>query len=292
MDWLCIDSRAKVDTRHGQRGRVQQTAGRNNMDGIQSWSAFEQRQRQRNSGLPRRDASSDADRDNAVPGIDALWVTSSSPDIAPAAASLLRHSGLTAAIVIDKSKEADTADVRSNGKSSQIRNTTTDVEEFRLKFHWMRPHPSLAFASEEMILLTSGAEEAGIADGNKVLEERRGNHARGEYSRSVKMIDPAIESERLVEAYRSSQMMKTRVDDDVATGGEDHDGHDTKNKKRDKSSKDTDRGPGGFPLELPMLRINLASLIEPPLMTSWLPGEDFSISCDSDDVEEGDMLSE
>ncbi len=266
-------------------------AGRNNMDdGIQSWSAFEQRQRRRNSGLPRRDASNDADRDNnVVPGIDALWVTSSSPDIAPAAASLLRHSGLTAAIAIDKSKEADTADGRSNGKSSRIKNTTTDVEEFRLKFHWMRPHPSLAFASEEMTSLTSGAEEAGIADGNKVLEEGRGNHARGEYSRSVKMIDPAIESARLVEAYRSSQMMKTRVDDVAATGGEDHDGHDTKIKKSDKSSKDTDRGPGGFPLELPMLRINLASLIEPPLMTSWLPGEDFSISCDSDDVEEGDM---
>jgi hypothetical protein len=258
------------------RQRAEIYFGRN-MDGIQSWSAFEQRQRQRNSDLPRRDASSDADPDNVVPGIDALWVSSSSPDIAPAAASLLRHSGLTA--IIDKSKQA--AGVRRD-ENSQIR-YTTDVEEFRLRFHWMRPHPSLAYASEE-ILLTSGAE-AGIADGNKALEAGRGNHARGEYSSSMIMSDPAIESARLMEAYRSSQMTKTQVD--VATGDEDHDGDEIKNQKRDKSSKDTDRRPGGFPLEFPILRINLASLMEPPLMTSWLPGEDYGISCDSD-VEEGD----
>ena len=248
------------------------------MDSIQSWSAFEQHQRQRNSGLPRRDASSDAAPDNVVPGTDALWVSSSSPDIAPAAASLLRHSGLAA---VDRPKEADI--VGTSNEKSQISNTA-DVEEFRLRFHWMRPHPSLAFASEE-ILLTRGAE-AGIADGNKVVEEGRGNHARGEYRSSMKMIDPAIESARLMEAYRSSQMMKTQVD--VATGDEDHDGDDPKNQKRDKSSKGSDRGPGGFPLEFPMLRINLASLIEPPLMTSWLPGEDIGISCDSDG-DEGNM---
>jgi len=38
------------------------------------------------------------------------------------------------------------------------------------------------------------------------------------------------------------------------------------------------------PMEFPKLRINLASLVEPPLMTSWLPGGDgdSSVNCDKE----------
>jgi hypothetical protein len=90
-----------------------------------------------------------------------------------------------------------------------------------------------------------------------------------------------MESTRLMEAYRSSQMTKTRV-----AVVEDHDRNDLKSQGRDKSSKNTERETARFPLELPKLRINLASLIEPPLMTSWLPGEDYGISCEERDQPE------
>jgi hypothetical protein len=243
------------------------------MDGIESWSAFEQQQRQRKSSLSRSDASIDAAPDNVVPGIDALYVSSSSLDIAPAAATLLRHSGLAA---VNKSKDADI--VGGSKENSQI--TSTD-EEFRLRFHWIRPHPSLAFSLEE-VLSTTGAE-AGIADGNKVQEGGE-DHARGQYQISTK-IHPAIESASLMEAYRSSQIKKTPVD--IPSRDEDDDRDAPKNHGSDKSSKDADRDPSRIQLEFPMLRINLASLIEPPLMTSWLPGEDYGISCDSED--EGDV---
>lgn len=242
------------------------------MDGIESWSAFEQQQRQQKSSLSRSDASIDAAPDNVVPGIDALYVSSSSPDIAPAAATLLRHSGLAA---LNKSKEADI--VGGSNEKSQITGTN---EEFRLRFHWIRPHPSLAFSLEE-VLLTTGAE-ADIADGNKV-NEGEGDHARGKYQISTK-IHPAIESARLMEAYQSSQIMKTPVD--IPTRDEDDDRDAPKNQGSDKSSNDADRDSSRIKLEFPMLRINLANLIEPPLMTSWLPGEDYGISCDSEDEED------
>ena len=230
------------------------------MDGIQSWSGFEQQRRQGNKSPYHRDTSIDA----AVPGIDALYFSSSSPDIAPITASLLRHSGLTAGVT--KSKEAHAVEA-GNEESN------TD-EEFKFRFHWMRPHPSLAFALEDALLTLEA--EAGTTNGND-FEQGGENPARGECPTGMK-INPAIESSRLMEAYRSSQMSKARV-----AVGENHDRDDPKSQSSD-SSKDTGIGTARFPLELPKLRINLANLIEPPLMTSWLPGEDYDISC-----EEGEM---
>jgi hypothetical protein len=123
------------------------------MDGTQSWSGLEeQRHRRGNNSTSRRDASID----DAVPGIDALHFSRSSPNIAPATASLLRQSGLTAQEI---SKGEHGVDARSNGDS-------TIDEEFKFRFHWMRPHPSLAFALDDT-LLTMG-EEADLPNGDEV----------------------------------------------------------------------------------------------------------------------------
>jgi hypothetical protein len=235
------------------------------MDGIHSRSRLEeQRHHRRGNDRPsRRDASIDAD----VPGIDALHFSSSSPNTAPATASLMRQSGLTTRGI---SSGEYGNDAGGNGDSPID-------EEFKFRFHWMRPHPSLAFALEDTLSTTG--EYAGISNGDEVKRER-GRKARGE-NPSQMNINPAIESARLVEAYRSSQMTKTRVAD-----AEDYDREDPTSQGMDRSSKDTDRGTARFPLELPKLRINLASLIEPPLMTSWLPGEDYGISREEGDASE------
>ena len=248
------------------------------MDGMQSWSSFEQQQRNNNIAS---DPSSAAAPTSISKGISALYVSSSSPDIAPAAASLLRHSGLTAP---NNSKGSGKTD---GGFESQRK----DDEEFRLRFHWMRPHPSLAFALEEELV---GGEE--IKAEKEEIEQQHTQNKK----RPKKQINLAVESSRLMEAYRSSQMKKQL---DVTTNGEGNDGGDP-GEDNSKSCNKTEADPTSgnaptdnmntithnLPFELPKLRINLASLVEPPLMSSWLPGEDTDISYDSDD--EGDDMDE
>ncbi len=228
------------------------------MDGIQSWSAFEERQR--NSGEPRNETSTSVSSSNV--GIDALYVSSSSPNIAPAAATLLRHSGLSGA---PSSNIEDVENVGNDNKSNSI-------EEFRLKFHWMRPHPSLLFALEDE-LLVAGTEATEQSDmhtetytGRKKQKKRNTN--------------PAIESSRLMEAYRSSQVTKS-IDltrnstcSYPADAQEDADNESSTATNMQPPVGDLHKNTHHLPMEFPKLRINLASLVEPPLMTSWLPGGD------------------
>ena len=221
------------------------------MDGIQSWSSFEQRKGE--------DMSRGASTSDSGPGIDALYVSSSSANIAPAAASLLRHSGLTD----PSNNHSSKAGV---GDDADMQKRDTD-EEFRLRFHWMRPHPSLAFAVEEELLQREGKNNIHHA-GKK--EDPSGGEKH--------IASPAIEASKLMEAYRSSQIKKQM---DI-----------TNNNSDGNATTDQDKqehpNPNNLPLELPKLRINLASLVEPPLMTSWLPGDDIGISDDGGD--EGDDI--
>eukprot|EP00571_Detonula_confervacea_P011080 CAMPEP_0172307798 /NCGR_PEP_ID=MMETSP1058-20130122/8576_1 /TAXON_ID=83371 /ORGANISM="Detonula confervacea, Strain CCMP 353" /LENGTH=250 /DNA_ID=CAMNT_0013020069 /DNA_START=70 /DNA_END=822 /DNA_ORIENTATION=- len=248
------------------------------MDGNQTWSSFEQRQQ--NSHLSR-DPSSSAAAPTLGPGINALYVSSSSSDIAPAAATLLRHSGLTAP---NNSRGSD--EVGGTADSQR-----KDEEEFRLRFHWMRPHPSLAFSLEEQL----AAGKTDNLDGVKSENEKESGQSKKSFTEKI---NPAVESSKLMEVYRYSQMNKQL---DITTNSEenDNDDHDEDNANPSKGRKaetnssnlptgDTDSNTQSLSSELPKLRINLASLVEPPLMSSWLPGEDMGISYDSDD-EEDDM---
>ena len=223
------------------------------MDGVRSWSTFEQQ--------PRDNNPSDGDdvTSSSEPGIDALYVSSSSSNIAPASATLLRHSGLTAP--------------NNNSHSKDSRDNTTgggEDEEFRLRFHWMRPHPSLAFALEEEIL------EGGQTDDNNTKSEKKKSK---QTDNNNVQSNPAVEASKLMEAYRASQIKK-QLGTAENTGGSASQDDDNTNKIKYNATN--------LPLELPKLRINLASLVEPPLMSSWLPGEDVDISYDDDDDEDDD----
>lgn len=248
-------------------------------DGIQSWSAFEERRQKSCSGsrLDRSNTTSAPDL-----GVDALYVSSSSPNIAPAAATLLRHSGLFAPSNREREEDGDQQQAEAQQRKSD--------EEFRLRFHWMRPHPSLAFSVEDQLLSEAETEEA--ANEQSTKKDRDSSGTRGKNKLSNK-INPAIESSRLMEAYRYSQMYKN-LPRAVESGNVDaadapDENYDELGVKMNKQPSTTSEIPKiycNLPLELPKLRINLASLIEPPLMTSWLPGEDISNYYDSEFEEE------
>ena len=225
------------------------------MDGVRSWSTFEQQQRDNNP------SDGDDVTSSSEPGIDALYVSSSSLNIAPASATLLRHSGLTA----PHSKES--GDTTTGGGED---------EEFRLRFHWMRPHPSLAFALEEEILEGGHTHtDDNIKNGTKSEKEK----SKQTNNNNIQS-NPAVEASKLMEAYRASQIKKQLGNAENTEGSASPDDDNTNKTKYNATN---------LQFELPKLRINLASLVEPPLMSSWLPGEDVDISYDDDDdrVEEG-----
>ena len=225
------------------------------MDGVRSWSTFEQQQRDNNP------SDGDDVTSSSEPGIDALYVSSSSLNIAPASATLLRHSGLTA----PHSKES--GDTTTGGGED---------EEFRLRFHWMRPHPSLAFALEEEIL--EGEQTDDNINGTKSEKEK----SKQTNNNNVQS-NPAVEASKLMEAYRASQIKKQLGTTENTEGSASQDDDNTNKTKYNATN---------LPFELPKLRINLASLVEPPLMSSWLPGEDVDISYDDDDNEDDDREEE
>ena len=200
---------------------------------MDSWSKFEQRQKK-----SRDDTSSSAQRKNDTNkiGIDALYVSSSSSNIAPASATLLRHAGLNA----------------PSSNSSKDGTATNDEDpEFRLRFHFMRPHPSLAFALEE--------EEGGEGEYGTKADDTKSNN-------TIQSNNPAVEASKLMDIYRTSQINKQ-----LESTKEDGDDNNTSD-----DINTTTKSTSNLPLELPKLRINLASLVEPPLMSSWLPGDDDS----------------
>ena len=233
------------------------------MDGLRSWSTFEQQP---------RDNPSDADdvtSSSEEPGMDALYVSSSSLNIAPASATLLRHSGLTVPNNNNNSHSKDSGDTTTGGGED---------EEFRLRFHWMRPHPSLAFALEEEILEGDHTHtDDNINNGTK-SEKKESKQTNNNSIQS----NPAVEASKLMEAYRASQIKKQLGTAENTEGSASQDDDNTK----------TNYNATNLPLELPKLRINLASLVEPPLMSSWLPGEDVDISYDDDDNEDDDREEE
>ena len=198
------------------------------MDNIQSWSSFDQHQR-RNPQTTRRSAETTSDE-----GMDALYVSASSPNISQSAASLLQQAGL------------------SGGDTE---------EEFRLKFHWMRPHPSLAFQIEdEMIHRTpsggSTEENAGVQQHNKRSCNKK------------ETLHPAVKASRLMRAHINAQL-------DNATSNENDDDMTSTRHKTNEHEVTAVRDPSlDLPIEMPEVRINLASLVEPPLMSSWLPIEE------------------
>lgn len=248
------------------------------------------------------DAVEKQQHDDIGLGIDALYFSCSSQNIAPATAKLLRNSGLFPPPQQNKGNEEEEEEEEEDVLPIRNNDNINSNNEFRLKFHWMRPHPSLAFALEETLsLATKNADGSSGEDNNNSKEPAEGdanNNTNNTRRKGDTNIDPAVESTRLMDAYRSSQMItntpkqqqqqqKQQQDSNVPTNQDNDDTNNSKNKMTLNKSATTDTARFSIPLELPTLCINLTELIEPPLMMSWLPGEDYDISCDSDDDEGG-----
>ena len=106
------------------------------MNSIQSWSAFDEKVQNNNN-----DSSTTLEHN----GVNSLYVSKTSENLAPATVALLRQAGLTSSSSWNTSKN------NNNNNNSDL-DAAGSEEEFRLRFHWMRPHPSLVFqyVEEEM----------------------------------------------------------------------------------------------------------------------------------------------
>jgi hypothetical protein len=227
------------------------------MDNIQSWSSFEHRQRHRSTtagGAAHEEFK--MSNDVAYP----LYLSPSSTNIAQSAATLLRQAGLP------------------GGDNSED-------EQFKLKFHWMRPHPSLILEIEDQLLHQVARSEK-IAEDDTDTQQQNKTKYLSTHSQSSNP-SPAIEASRLMKAHRYAQLSRVRTrkpNEDIHA----HDGETQKsfdevnmrvrslqNQTTNADDLATDQSHSSdLPLQMPKLRINLANFVEPPLMSSWLPGED------------------
>ena len=278
------------------------------MDGIQSWSTFEQQQQQESKSANYNASSTTAT--TAPTGINALYVSSGSSSyenkssISPAASALLRQAALTATV--------------AGGNQQQHHHNQDDQEEeeedeFRLKFHWIRPHPAVVLALEDEWHMGKGSASAND-DIDAINNTNNYKECHVGLTNVEKDVHPAVETSRLMDVYRYGQWNKGRrqYTDDVTANNDnngvnndedDNDvGHLFQEKVTPSNQNLKEREDGSphnsnnniinvngnmlhnLPLELPMLRINLASLVEPPLLSSWLPGEDIGISYEGEET--------
>jgi hypothetical protein len=121
----------------------------------------------------------------------------------------------------------------------------------------MRPHPSLVFQIEDELMRQKKNSNCG---GEKGGDDEDTHHDTTNNDSGA--LDPAIETSRLMKAYKYAQLAN-----DSSNLQEMSDETGNVHTANNKPSVD-------LPIEMPKLRINLASLVEPPLMSSWLPEED------------------
>jgi hypothetical protein len=134
----------------------------------------------------------------------------------------------------------------------------------------MRPHPSLVFSLEEEMAEKKNQEEC------QPLQNRSNDHdmqkkltKKGQY--------PAVTTAKMMHAYRDAQIMKQqhekqmKEEENEVTMEEESNHNQSDNMQVTEGSCNINKATTLLPFELPQLRVDLASLVEPPLMTSWLP---------------------
>lgn len=226
------------------------------MNNIQSWSAFDEQVQKKNNNLP----SSSTTLEHS--GVDSLYVSQTSENVAPATVALLRQAGLTSSSSRNVSNDNNNSNVDS-GESE---------EEYRLRFHWMRPHPSLVFSIEEEIAVKKTQEESqpiqtNDDDGQKKFVE----------SRQQQKLEPAVVTANMMQVYRDAQIEQHEKQMDEEGGNEvilveeEPNYHQSDNTKAKESEIGVTKSSALLPYEHPELRVDLSSLVEPPLMSSWLP---------------------
>ena len=204
------------------------------MENIESWSSLERHRRQHS---PANRESTDETPLNppSNPRFDALYVSPSSENIAPSAASLLQ-AGLSG---------------------------SDNDEEIKLKFHWMRPHPSLAFQIEDEFMHQEKGDGSEVDAVKNSQQDETNRYSTGD------TVHPAVEASRVMKAHLRAQSIKSNSNKRNADSSDTTEGETEQRKVTDKKNDQID-----LPIEMPKLRINLASLIEAPLMSSWLPWDD------------------
>jgi len=225
------------------------------MNNIQSWSAFDD-QIQNKNNLPPSSTTLEHN------GVDSLYVSQTSENVAPATVALLRQAGLTS------SSSRNGSNINNNGDVD----AEESEEEYRLRFHWMRPHPSLVFSIEEEIAVKKTQEESqpiqtNHHDAQKKLVE----------SRQQPKHEPAVVTSKMMQVYRDAQIEQHEKQIDVDGGNEvvlleeEPNYSQSGNTKSEESKNSVAKSTALLPYEHPELRVDLPSLVDPPLMTSWLP---------------------
>mmetsp|Transcript_22499 Transcript_22499/g.45298 ORF Transcript_22499/g.45298 Transcript_22499/m.45298 type:complete len:237 (+) Transcript_22499:148-858(+) len=222
------------------------------MNNIQSWSAFDEKVQNNNN-----DSSTTLEHN----GVDSLYVSKKSENVAPAAVALLRQAGLTSSSSRNASNNNNNSDVEA----------VESEEEFRLRFHWMRPHPSLVFSlEEEMALKKKQEEECQPRQTNDHDKQRKSME-------SLQKPAPAVISARMMQVYRDAQVEQheQQMDEDCENEvimQEEEPNHSQSDYMKDQGSNISFANfTALLPFEHPELRVDLPSLVVPPLMTSWLP---------------------
>lgn len=249
------------------------------MDDIQSWSAFDKQQVQNNNNNNNNVSSSFTTVVEHTKGVDSLYVSATSENVAPAAVALLRQAGLTS---VDSRRSSSSSSLGYQANNNNIGDITeSEEEEFRLRFHWMRPHPSLVFSLEE--------EMDNVKREQKECQPLQNNDTQKKLSQTrpqQQQQHPAVITATMMYAYRDAQinLHETQMKDEEneAIMLEEESNHSQSNNMQvaecsSSSSINNITKSAALPFELPQLRVDLASLVEPPLMTSWLPSAENNI---------------
>ena len=222
-----------------------------------SWAAFDEQVQTNRSNNTTQNHS----------GVDSLYISQTSENVAPATVALLRQSGLTSA-------SSSTRNSSNNNNDSQL-NAEENEEEFRLRFHWMRPHPSVVFSIEDE-MARSGKKKQEESSQSIHANPRDDTQNRLPQNRQQQEPTPAVTTAKMMQVYRDAkieqhetQMEEEGGNEDIIQLEEDSDCSQSGNMKAGDNYNNSSAKV--LPFEHPELRVDLSSLVEPPLMTSWLP---------------------
>ena len=223
-----------------------------------SWAAFDEQVQTNRSNNTTQNHS----------GVDSLYISQTSENVAPATVALLRQSGLTSA-------SSSTRNSSNNNNDSQL-NAEENEEEFRLRFHWMRPHPSLVFSIEEEMARSVKKKQEDSSQSIQTNPRDEFTQNRVPENRQQQEPTPAVTTAKMMQVYRDAKIEQHETQMEEEGGNEviipleeDSDCSQSDNIKAEGNNNKS--SVKVLPFEHPELRVDLSSLVEPPLMTSWLP---------------------
>ena len=217
------------------------------MDNIESWSTFD-------AQVQNAAQNNESTSSNGENGLDSLYLSQTSQNLSPAAAALMRKAGLTFS-----------PQGTSNNANDNSMTETESEDEFRLRFHWMRPHPSVVFSIEEEMAEKRRQEgkQTLQTDDNGTIQQKKIAHSA-----------PAVTASKMMRVYRDAKIKQLNVEEcskPLSDDGEAICRQSDSDSAQEVNDSNENNTINLLPFECPELRIDLTSLVDPPLMTSWLP---------------------